>query len=151
MSKSKSSKSHKERVEKFKNQIKTKRKMTDLKIPESPIAQQYPVWNSKESIEMNGLEFEAIYNFLNLFRNAVMAGESILQKNLETGKVKFTYKDKDGKDVPDDVVKAYQSEIQRFFLAQQQEQANQAITAEEQKDLPKLDALVDATGKELIP
>jgi len=149
MAKSKTNKSHAERVKKFKEQIKTQRKMSEVKIPESPIAQQYPVWNSKDSIEMNGLEFEAIYNFLNLFRNAVMAGESILQKNLENGKVHFTYKDKDGKDVPEDVVKEYQEQIQKYFAAQQQIKTNQPITAEEQKDLPKLDALVDENGKEI--
>jgi len=151
MSQSKTNKSHKERVKNFKQNIKNQRKMSEVNIPESPIAQQYPVWNSKDSIEMNGLEFEAIYNFLNLFRNAVMAGESILQKNLENGKIHFTYKDKDGKDVPEDVVKDYQAQIQKYFAAQQQLKvsSDQPITAEEQKDLPKIDALVDANGKEI--
>lgn len=152
MAKAKRDKSRKKNLTNFKNAHKTK-KMSNL--PKNPIANQYPVWASGETIEMNGLEFEAIYNLLNVFRQGVMAGESILQKNIQNGKIKWKFEDKDGKELPKDQVDAYQKEISAFFQAQQAAQqtkpvdVNAPITAEEQKDLPKIDALVDSNGNEL--
>lgn len=154
MSKSKTNKSHKVRVTNFKNAHKSK-KMNEQNLPKNPIANQFPIWSAQENIEMNGLEFEAIYNFLNLFRQAVMAGESILQKNIQTGKIKWKFEDAEGKELPKDVVEAYQKEIASFFQAQQSAQkakpvdTNSPITADEQKDLPKIDSLVDQNGNTL--
>lgn len=137
---SKSHKTHKIRLQKFKQKQQNLQRMSEiLALPENPIAEQYPVWNSQDTIEMKGIEFEAIYALLNVFRNAVIAGETILQRNLQNGKIKYVFKDKEGKDVPQDVVEKYQADINKFIAAQQ--------AAQEQKGVPNLNAIVGANGE----
>lgn len=139
MSKSKTNQSHKERVNNFKLKQKVQRMSEQIEFPESPVAQQYPVWSSKAAIEMSGLEFEAIYNYMATQRNAVMAAESILQKNLQNGTIKYVYKDKEGKEVPDEEVAKYQAAISKFYEDQQK--------AQDQKGVPNLNSIVGPDGK----
>ncbi len=58
-------------------------------MPKSPIAKQYPIWNSDAKIEMSGMEFEAIHNILNAFKQAVMASESVMDKNIKNGNIQW--------------------------------------------------------------
>lgn len=154
MAKAKRDKSRQKQLTNYKNKHKSK-KMSNVQPPKNPIANQYPMWQAQDTIEMNGLEFEALNKFINIFREAVMANESIVQKNTQSGKITWKFEGADGKELPKEVIENYQKEIQAFFLAQQKAQQvasvkpNEAITAEEQKVLPRIDALVDTNGQEL--
>lgn len=141
-----------DKVNQFKNQQKLKNKRMSekksIEIPQSPVAEQYPVWNSKEIIEVSGLEWEAIYGFLNMFSNAVMAGQAVLNRNMQSGKIKWVYKDAEGNDVAQEEVEKYQAKIQEYFQSQT-EKAKAAPVEDSQQGVPFIDALVDENGKEL--
>lgn len=141
MSKAKTNKSHKLRTNNFKIKQSLKRMSEQIKFPESPIEQQFPVWSSKADIKMSGLEFEAIYNFLQVFRNPVMAAETILQTNIKNGTIKYAYKDKEGKDVPVEEVEKYQKAVEKFFAEQQ--------AAQSQEGIPNLNTIVGPDGEPL--
>ena len=89
MSESKHRKNHKQKLEKFKN----KQKMSNNNQQEQtlPKVRQVPIWKSQETIEMNGLEFQQIFNFINSVEGAYAACQSIMNKNILKGTVQIDF------------------------------------------------------------
>lgn len=51
-----------------------------------------PSWDSNAKIEMNGREFEAIYNFIANAQEASLAIHSVMQKNLVNGTIRMNFR-----------------------------------------------------------
>lgn len=135
----KKNKERKQNLVNYKNKIK-KQMSEEKNVQEIPELRQYPVWKSQDTIEVSGLEWEAIYNLLNVFRQAVVAGESVMQRNTQNGKIVMKYVDKDGKEVSTEQVEQYTKQLQEYF----------ARKAEEDAKATKSTGLVSETG-ETIP
>lgn len=59
-----------------------------IKVPE---VRQVPVWNASETIEMNGLEFQAIYEALASMQQAAMVMQTIISKNIMNEKIRLDF------------------------------------------------------------
>lgn len=129
----KKNKDRKENLQKFKQKIK-KQMADDKAANELQKIKQYPVWASKETIEVSGLEWEAIYGVLNMFKQGIVAAESVMQRNMQNGKITMKYIDENNEEVSPDKVEEYTKQLNEFFAKK---------AAEEQKEKTKL---VDATG-----
>lgn len=124
----KKNKERKQKLEQFKQ--KEKKKMSDQKVQEQlsklPQINQYPVWNPNEKIEVSGLEWESIFNLLNIFRQAIISGESVMQRNLASGKIRMKYVDAAGNEVQPEKVDEYRKEVEAI-LASQKGDTKQAV------------------------
>ena len=121
----KKDKDRKQNLINFKNKTKAQmaKKVTEESLQD---VKQYPVWKSQEKIEVSGLEWESIYNVLNIFRQAVVASESVMQRNIENGKIEMKYVDSTGKELTPDQIEEYTRQLQEFFAAKQKE-ASEAL------------------------
>lgn len=115
----KKNKERKQNLVNYKNKI--RKQMSEQK-SNIPNIRQYPVWSSTETIEVSGLEWEQIYNLLNIFRQAIVAGESVMQRNLEKGKVTMKYVDEQGAEVSQEQVAEYTKQLQEFFAKRAEEE-----------------------------
>ena len=117
----KKNKDRKQQLLNFKQ--KTKKKMDENQvINELQGIKTYPVWASQEKLDITGLEFEAMYNAINIFREGLVAAESVMQRGLEQGKITMKYVDAEGKDVAPEKVKDYSEKMQAILKARQAEQ-----------------------------
>lgn len=77
---------------------------------------QIPYWDKNAVIQITGAEYEAIYNFMNLFSSPLMASQSIFQKNLKNGTIKIKYEYEDGSgEVSEEEVKEFTVKMQEFL------------------------------------
>lgn len=129
----KKNKARKQNLINYKNKV--KRKMSE-QTQNIPNIRQYPTWSSQESIEVTGLEWEQIYNVLNIFRQAIVAGESVMQRNLEKGKIQMKYVDEAGQEVSPEQVAEYTKQLQEFF----------AKRAADEKSDTVVPTILDAAG-----
>ena len=60
-------------------------------VPQMPPVQEVPTWSPKANIEMNGAEFETVFNFIASAQNAMMAVQSVMNKNILNGTVKLSF------------------------------------------------------------
>lgn len=175
MSKAKRDNSRKENLIKFKEKQKTKKRMSEdqklpSEVPQLPEVRNVPVWDSQETISMNGLEFEAIFNFINGVSAAYSAVSSIMNKNILTGAVKMSFEkltaDKSAYVAMTEEEQApYLAEFESAIAGVKSQLANiekgaapyyetadqkeQYPEPPSQEGLPQLDALVDADGHEV--
>ncbi len=69
---------------------------------------QIPTWPRSSQIVMSGLEFEQIYNFIQMFSGPVMAMQSVFDRHLNNGTIKIKYEYADGSGtVPEAEVEKY--------------------------------------------
>lgn len=122
MPESKTDKKRKQKLVNYKNKV--KKQMSDQNQNQQiPEIRSYPIWNSQETIEVSGLEWEAIYNYINIARQAVVAGESVMQRNTQSGKITMKFMDSEGKEVSNEEVQEYTKKIQEMFQQKAKEQA----------------------------
>lgn len=89
---------------------------------------QIPSWESTEKFELTGVEFEQIYNFLNIFIPPVNVVQNIFNKGLQEGKIKMRYEYADGSgEVNEEEVKNYTKALNEYFkqkLVEQEAEKN---------------------------
>jgi hypothetical protein len=162
MAKSRNRKDHKEKVEKFKDSQNQKlRQMAEIQQPQIPEVREVPIWSSNQTIEMNGLEFQAIFNYINNVQGAYGAIQSIMNKNIINGNVKLSFEklNEDKTDyVPmtDDEQKPHIEQFEKMLDAmrnQAQRIAEDAVqlppVSDSQEGVPFIDGLVDANGNQI--
>ena len=92
MAKSRKDPSRKENLEAFKNKQKLKTQiMSENQVPQPAEIRQQPVWKSNEILEITGLEFEAMYNYINSVQGAYAAMQSVMNRNILSGKVNIDF------------------------------------------------------------
>lgn len=131
MAQSKTDPKRKENLQRYKDSLKQKTKKTMSQEQKSlPQIQQRPFWSSQEDIVLKGFEYEALVNVANIFRDAVQASESSLQRNINTGKVNVKYFDeKDNeltKEQVDEVTKLYASYFSQLNAGSKNAEKNQS-------------------------
>lgn len=109
----KKNKDRKQNLINFKNQV--KRKMAENQEQSIPQIRQFPQWASDSKIEVTGMEWEAIYNCINIFRQGIVASESVMQRNVESGVITNKFVDAEGKDVSPEDVATYTKQLQELF------------------------------------
>lgn len=120
----KKNKERKEQLNNFKTKIK-KQMAEDQTMQELEGLRSYPIWKSQEKIEVSGLEWQSIYNVLNIFREGLVAAESVMQRNMEQGKVTMKYVDSNDKEVSTEKVAEYTKQMQALFEKRQAEQVKE--------------------------
>ena len=116
----KKNKDRKEQLLKFKQ--KTKKQMAEQnELAQVGEIRSYPTWKSQEKIEVSGLEWQSIYNVLNIFREGLVAAESVMQRNLEQGKIVMKYVDGNDKEISAEKVAEYTKQMQEIFEARQKQ------------------------------
>lgn len=101
MPKSKVDKSRKQKVQDYK-QVKqiekqiAKSMSIEKQAPQQqteglPAVRHVPFWSSKEQLEVLGIEFEAMNNFIVQAQNAIYATNSVMNRNILNGKVKVRF------------------------------------------------------------
>lgn len=95
MPQAKKNKDRKENLNAFKEKQKLKTKiMSEVQQQNAPQAapvRQVPVWKSNEKLEILGVEFEAIYNYINSIQGAYAAVQGIMNRNILNGKVQIDF------------------------------------------------------------
>lgn len=92
MSQAKKDKSRKSNLEAYKQKQKLKNQiMSENQVPQPAPIRQVPVWKSSEILEITGLEFEAIYNYINSVQGAYAAMQSVMNRNILSGKVNIDF------------------------------------------------------------
>ena len=125
----KKNKERKEQLNNFKTKIK-KQMAEDQTMQELEGLRSYPIWKSQEKIEVSGLEWQSIYNVLNIFREGLVAAESVMQRNMEQGKITMKYVDANDKEVSSEKVAEYTKQMQALFEKRQAEQAKEPQSQE---------------------
>lgn len=113
-------KERKQKLLKYKNS-KVKVMSDQNKAPEMRPFRQVPNWDSTEKFEMNGEEFGALYNFLNIFAPAYTAIQQVFARGYKAGKVKVTYEDMEGKLIPDAEINAFTEKLNAYFKEQNED------------------------------
>lgn len=137
MAKSKRDNSRKKNLENFKQSQKTK--VTSMNGEQPTTVRQVPVWNASTVIEMTGLEFQAIYEFIANAQAAQQALASVMSKNILKGKINldFEKQDENGNFVPmSDEEKAPHAEQLKVML----EQLKASQEAKPEQEQPSVEA-----------
>lgn len=159
MPKSKTDPKRKDNVKRFKENQKQKNMPQELPQPD-PI-RQVPVWKSTQNIEMNGLEFEAIFNYINAAQGAYGAIQSILQRNILNGGVDIAFEklneEKTGYvSMTAEEQAPHKAEVAKMINALKSQAAKMVrredlhleppVPSDSQEGVPFIDALVDTNG-----
>lgn len=92
MSKAKTDPNRKGKLENFKQSQKSKtQSMSEVNQPQLPEVRQIPIWSSKETIEMNGLEFQAIYEAMATIQQTAMVLQNIVTRNIMNEKIRLDF------------------------------------------------------------
>lgn len=92
MSKAKTDPNRKGKLENFKQSQKSKtQSMSEVNQPQLPEVRQIPVWSSKETIEMNGVEFQAIYEAMATIQQTAMVLQNIVTRNIMNEKIRLDF------------------------------------------------------------
>lgn len=151
--------SYKQKIKELQNMNKQIKQSQASPAQAEPEIRQSPVWNAADVLEISGQELKTILDFIEQSTSAFYAVNAVMSRNIVSGKVqlKFEKFDKTSSDyvemTPEEEA-PYQEEVQKAIRAAIAIQNGQTatpqepgpITAEEQKDLPRLDTLVDANG-----
>ena len=157
MPKSKTDPKRKDNVKRFKEN--QKRKNMSQQLPKPDPIRQVPVWKSTQNIEMNGLEFEAIFNYINAAQGAYGAVQSILQRNILNGGIDIAFEKLNEEQtayVPmtDEEQAPHKAEVAKMLEALKSQAANMVRREDldlepqpnSQEGVPFIDALVDPNG-----
>lgn len=137
MAQSRKDKDRKDKVEKYKSKQKSEKM---AQVPESKPFQQVPTWDSNETFELQGHEFEALFNFFNIFTAGFQSIQQVFARGVQSGKIKIGYQYEDGTPVADEEVKSYTQKLNEYFKQRQAEETAKAATAdatESQAGIPK--------------
>lgn len=156
--KSRKNPKRKEKLSNYKQKNKKVKQMSTQQ-PQSqgfglPEIRQSPVWNSNDMLEISGEEWNTIFNYIESGNQALYAANAVMSRNIVNGKVKLKFdklnKDKNGYDemTPEEEA-PYQAEVQAAIEKAIEMQKNQQKieVIDDQKDLPRLDALVGLDGE----
>lgn len=151
MAKSKTNPKRKQKQLNYKNSH--KRKTMENNQQQLPEVRNVPVWKSTDKFEMNGLEFQEIFNFLNNINGAYMATQSIMNKNIMNGTVKMQFEKinpETGQYEPlsGDDAKPYEDDFNAMVetVRKQNENPQPSAQPQEEPSIERLDAIVDANG-----
>lgn len=155
MAKSKTDPTRKAKVVKFKENQK-KQNMSQQTAQPDPI-RQVPQWKSTDTITLNGLEFEAIYNFINGVQGAYGAMQSVMQRNIVDGTIKIGFEklnDEKTAYVPmtDEEQAPHKAQFDEMLnklkaqAAGMVKREDEHLEPESQEGLPHIDAIVDVEG-----
>lgn len=90
---------------------------------------QIPTWPRSSQIVMSGLEFEQIYNFIQMFSGPVMAMQSVFDRQLNNGTIKIKYEYADGSGtVPEEEVERYNELLSTLMKEKMEAQDKPAIS-----------------------
>lgn len=108
-----------------------------------PEVKHVPYWSSKEPLEIIGIEFEAMNNFIAQAQNAVYACNSVMNRNILNGKIKVKFeKLNDSKTDYVEMTEAEQEPYKKDFeamvnsLKQREAELNQSKVSEPQPTAP---------------
>ena len=108
---------------------------------------QIPVWKSTETLEVNGLEWQAIARHFETINEAFMAFHSVINRNMLNGKIKIEFQkiNEEGGYEPmsEEEQKPYQEEIEKM-IQQANTIAQQSVN---QAKAERLDTIVNEHGK----
>lgn len=65
--------------------------MSEQTKPQLPEVRQIPIWSSNETIEMNGLEFQAIYEAMATIQQTAMVLQNIVTRNIMNEKIRLDF------------------------------------------------------------
>lgn len=152
-------KSFKEKNKQIKQikQMSTTQQSPNQAVNNLPEIRQSPVWNSADMLEISGQELKQILDFVEQSTSAFYATNAVMSRNIINGKVKLKFEKlneakNDYLEMTPEEEAPYQNEVQLAIKAaigvqnNVPEQLEGPITAEEQKDLPQIDAIVDQNG-----
>lgn len=121
-----------------------------------PPVREVPTWNSKDHLDLNGLEFEFAYNaiaqMVEQVNAAFQAMQSIMQNNLANGKVKLNFEKLEGTEyvkMTEEEAAPHEANFQNMVakykesLAQIEQQKAEAATTPTAED----SGIVDAAGQ----
>lgn len=153
MPKSRTNPNRKQNVLKYKQSKKAKSMSNNQQ--QLPEVRNVPVWKSTETLEMNGLEFQEIFNFLNNINGAYMAAHSILNRNIMNGKVGMQFEKLNAETgqyelLTGEDAKPYEDEFNKMVEAvktQAESQPTPAETEDQEGKVERLDALVGPDGQ----
>ena len=92
MSKAKTDPKRKGKLENFKQSQKSKtQSMSEQTTPQLPELRQVPIWSAKETIEMNGVEFQAIYEAIATIQQTAMVLQNIVTRNIMNEKIRLDF------------------------------------------------------------
>lgn len=127
---------------------KTKKRMSEQNKPTPPKQlRSFPIWKSQDKIDVTGLEWEKMYNALNIFREAIVASESVMQRNAASGVITTKFIDENDQEVSPEEVEKYTKELQAYFAAQAAEQAKTDTPA----GMPSTSPILTETGETQAP
>jgi hypothetical protein len=94
---------------------------------------QVPSWDSTEKFELTGVEFEQIYNFINIFIPPINCIQSVFNKGIADGRIRMKYEYTDGSgEVEEQEVIQYTKALNEYFK-------NKILDQEKEKNDIKLD------------
>lgn len=115
----------------------------------APPIRQVPQWKSNEPIDMLGIEFEAIFNYIASASAANAAVQAIMNRNILNGKVKVTFEklSPDGEayvPMSDDEQAPLKAEFDNLIAQIKQKAAEQESQSKQQAPVVQL---VDSAGE----
>jgi len=149
MSKSKNRSNHKEKVNNFKLKNKAMSTTTQQQESNEPI-RNTPIWKGEDKIEMNGAEFEHIFNYISNVNGAYMAIQSVMNKNIINGTIKMQYEKLNPntgqyETLTGEDAKPYEDEFDTMVNAVKSQNNGSQPTKQEEK-VERLDAIVNENG-----
>lgn len=126
MPKSRTDKTRKQKQLKYKNS----KKMSSVKPPEMKPFRQVPTWSSTETFDIQGVEYEALYNFFNIFAPAFTSVQQIFARGVKSGKIKIGYEYEDGTQIPEQEINDYTKQLNEYFQSRQTEESNEPNDSE---------------------
>lgn len=128
-------------------QLKYKKSKKMSNLPEMKPFRQVPTWNADDNFTVKGNQFEALYNFFNIFAPAMTAVQQIFAEGLNKETIKVKYEYEDGTAVPDEEIKEYTKKLNDYF----KKQTGSDIPDQEQIDLTpsqeRKSTLLSSTGE----
>jgi hypothetical protein len=128
MSKTKRDKERKSKVDKFKKERKKVKRSMEL--PKFKPFRQVPHYEPDAKIVITGAEFDVLKSFFNVFAEPINIMQDIFGRNLNDGVITVKYIDNEGKEVPQEEVKAYMQEVKNYVDAQKAEKTEVEETQE---------------------
>lgn len=94
MSKSKTNKSHKQRLQKRKNKIKQMSENLQngqAQVPQMPAIRNVPTWDKEADIIVKGYEWEVIYNTIASLQILFQATSAVMSRNVVSGAISMDF------------------------------------------------------------
>jgi len=133
MSKAKTDKSRKEKLDNFKQKQKQKNKvMSEQTVDQAPQFKpfrQVPHWEPDAEIKITGAQFETLKDFFNIFSEPIQTMQDIFSKNLNDGVIQIKYLDNDNAEISKDEVQGYMLQMREYFAKEAAKSEGVLITS----------------------